>query len=137
MDEHFDDHPRLRRIHEAERALIAAVRLALLPALGLPVAVATVAASIAGAGLQLVFAAPLAALAVGLNLACWRKVIRRWRRLPRPGDDDQGWRRWSGDEPPLGPLGGPGGIEFDWARFEAQFWAHVRALDRERELVPA
>ena len=87
--------------------------------------------------LPLWLACPLAALALGANLACWRKVISRWKRLPRPGDDDQGWRRWRGDDGPLDPTGGPGGIVFDWPSFELQFWAHVRALESQRELVPA
>jgi hypothetical protein len=137
MDEHSDPQRRRGRVHEAERALISAVRVALLPAFGLPLAVASVAASIAGGGLQLWFACPLAALALGANIACWLKVIKRWRKLPRPGDDDEGWRRWPGGDSPLEPTGGPGGIEFDWPGFELQFWAHVRALERQRELVPA
>lgn len=137
MDEHSDLPPRRRRVHEAERALTAAVRVALVPALGLPITIASAAASIAGTGLQLAIAVPLAVVAVAANLACWLKVVKRWRRLPRPGDDDQGWRRWWGDTPPspLDPGGGPGGIEFNWTAFELQFWAYVGA--RERELVPA
>ena len=138
MDEPSDLPPRRhRRIHEAERALIAAVRVALLPALVLPITVASVAASIAGTGLQVWLACPLAALALGANVACWLKVIRRWKRLPRPGDDDEGWRRGWGEDSPHDPSGGPGGIQFDWPSFELQFWAHVTALERQRELVPA
>lgn len=131
MDEHHDNSAR-RRVHQAERALVAAVRVALLPALGLPVSVAVAAASVTGTGLRLWLAWPLATLAAAANFACWREVIRRWRRLPRHDDDDEEWHRWhDGSRPPPGPAGGPDGVEFDWPSFELQFWAHVRALDRE------
>jgi hypothetical protein len=137
MDEHSEPSPRRPQGgDDAERALIAAVRVALLPALALPAAVAFVGASIAGTGLQLWFACPLAVLAIAANVACWLRVIKRWRKPPRRGDDDQGWRRWSGDDSPLRPSGGLGGVTFDWQSFELQFWAHVRALEGQRELVP-
>jgi hypothetical protein len=137
MDDHFDLPSRRRHFPDPERALVAAVRVALLPALGLPLALAALAASVTGAGLGLPLMCPLTALTLLLNVACWLKVVKRWRRLPRPGDDDQGWRRWRGGDSPLQPSDGPGGIEFDWRSFELQFWAHVRALERHRELVPA
>jgi hypothetical protein len=138
MDDHFDLPPRRRSFREAERALIAAVRVALLPALGLPLAIALLAASVTGAGLGLPLACPLTAVALVVNVVCWLTVVRRWRRLPaKPGDDEQGWRRWWGEDSPLQPSGGPSGISFDWPKFEQQFWAHVQALERQRELVPA
>jgi hypothetical protein len=127
---------------DPERSLISAVRCALLPAICMPAALASLCAGVGGGGLPLALAGPLAALALIVNVACWRRVIMRWRALPRPEDDDDGWRRWSLDgDPPLEPSGGPGGIRFDWAVFERDFWAHVtqqeRLRERERELIRA
>jgi hypothetical protein len=63
-------------------------------------------------------------------------VIVRWRALPERREDDDGWPRrgWDTDDP-LGPSGGPGGIAFDWPKFERAFWAYVK--ERELDLVGA
>lgn len=100
---------------------------------------ASLAASATGEGPPLELLWPLAALALVASVLCWRKVIVLWRALPRPDDDDQGWRRWWDIESPLGPDGGPGVIKFDWTSFERDFWAHVKEteLQRGRELVSA
>jgi hypothetical protein len=121
---------------DPERSLLFAVRCALLPTLCLPVGLASVAASSSGTGVAPAMAIPLAALAVIVNVVCWRRVIVRWRALPdRRDDDDHGWPRrgWDADDP-LAPSGGPGGITFDWPEFERAFWIHVGELERQREL---
>jgi len=107
----------------------------------MPFALASLCASAAGEGVGLALAAPLAAVALVANVVCWLRVMVRWRGLPRRDDDDRGWPRrwWDDDDPPPEPGGGPGGIRFDWTRFEREFWAHVSHLERlrERELVRA
>jgi len=118
---------------DPERALLVALRSAMLPTICLPLAFASLAASATGQGFGLGLAWRLAALALIVNAVCWQKVIVRWRALPRRDDDDQGWRRWWDSEPPLIPGGGPGGIKFDWKRFERDFWSHVREKERQRE----
>lgn len=128
-----------RDSNDPERALLAAARQAVVPTICLPVAIASLGASATGAGIPIAVAWPLAALALVANIACWLKVIVLWRALPRLDDDDQGWRRRRDGDSPLGPSGGPGGIDFDWPRFERDFWAHVgeKELQRERELIHA
>jgi hypothetical protein len=128
-----------RENRDPERALVQAVRWAALPTLGAPLACAAAVSSAGGQGLPLALAAPLAALALIVSGACWVKVIALWRALPRGGDDDQGWWRRRRGEGPLDPGGSGGGISFDWASFERQFWSHVAHIERERarELVHA
>lgn len=123
---------------DPERSLLFAVRCALLPTLALPVALASVAASSSGTGVAPTLAIPLAVIAVILNMVCWRRVIVRWRALPDRRDDDDGWPRrgWDTDDP-LDPSGGPGGITFDWPKFERSFWAYVKERQRELDLVGA
>jgi hypothetical protein len=139
MDEQPERRPRDR---DPERALLGAVRLAVLPTLGLPVALASLGAGVTGQGLPVVLASPLAFIALIANVACWLNVIARWQALPPRGDDDDGWPRWWDNDGPLDPSdgpGGPGGIRFDWVTFERDFWEHVRAHEqrRERQLVHA
>ncbi len=125
---------------DPERSLVFAVRCALLPTLSLPAALAALAASSSHTGPALALALPLAAAAILINLVCWRRVIVRWRALPRRDDDDNDWwRRWWDAEGPLDPTGDPGGIKFDWESFERDFRAHVNELERlrGRELLTA
>jgi hypothetical protein len=104
----------------------------MLPTLAVPIAAASLCASAAGNGVPFALAWPLAALAATLSAACWLRVIVLWGKLHRPDDDDQGWwRRWSAT--PLDPGGGPGGIPFDWKKFEQDFWSHVKEKERHRE----
>lgn len=100
--------------------------------MALPFAFASLGASLTGEGLPLGLSAALVPLAVIANVSFWRAVIVIWRRLPRRGDDDGGWGRGPGADPPSGPHRGPDG-GFDWPSFERQFWDYVR----ERELVTA
>jgi hypothetical protein len=117
--------------------LVAAVRWALVPALLLPATLAALGASVTADGVSLALAAPATALALVANLAGWRKVLERWRALPRPRGDDSGWPWRSDGDGPRDPSDGPGGAEFDWPAFERHFWAHVEAMARERELIAA
>jgi hypothetical protein len=134
IDDERPDRPRFSG-DDPERSLNGAVRCAVLPAVCMPFALASLGASAAGDGLALALAAPLAAVALIANVVCWVKVVVRWRALPRPGDDDHGWPRWWWDgDPPLHPSGGPGGVRFDWTRFERDFWAHVTQQERLHEL---
>jgi hypothetical protein len=122
-----------RRADDPERALVVALRWAVIPTICLPLAIASVGASVTGGGLSAALALQLAALALIANAGCWVKVIGLWRALPRPDDDDQDWRRrWDSDSP-LDPGCGPGGITVDWARFERDFWSHVEQQQRQRE----
>jgi hypothetical protein len=122
-----------------ERALRSAVRRAVPPTLCLPVVFASVGASATGQGIPLALAWPLAALTVIANVACWLNVVMLWRALPGPEDDDPDWRRPPGSDSPLDPSGGPGGIEFDWAGFERDFWSYVSEHEdsRKREVTYA
>lgn len=127
---------------DAERSLVTALRFALVPSGCLPGALALLAASTAGVGPPIPVAAPILVLVAIAAAACWRKAIRLFRQLPRSDDDDHGWpRRWWGGGPQLDPSGGPGGIGFDWSRFEREFWSHVARLEHEaaraRELTRA
>jgi hypothetical protein len=118
---------------DPERALLATVRLALVPTVSLPLMLGFLLASLTGQGPPVALLWPLAALALTLNVACWSKVIMLLRTLPGPDDDDQDWRRGWDRDSPHGPDGGPGGIRFDWAGFERDFWAHVKSAERQRE----
>ena len=99
---------------------------------------AALGASVTANGIPVALAASATALLLVVNVAGWRKVLLRWRALPRrPGDDDHGWPwRRDGDRP-REPGGGPGGAQFDWPSFERGFWAHVEARARERDLIAA
>ena len=100
----------------------------------LPAALASLGASITGAGIPFGLAWPLAALAAMATGACLWKVVALWRTRPRRDDDDHGgWWRWHGDRP-LQPSGGPGGLEFDWRSFERQFWSHVHAHGHTKDV---
>jgi len=79
MDEQPDRRRRRRRAKDPERALIAAVRLAALPTLCLPIALASLGAGATGQGLPVVLASPLAFLAVITNVWCWLKILARGR----------------------------------------------------------
>jgi hypothetical protein len=118
---------------DPERAFLTTVRLALVPTVSLPLTLAFLLASLTGQGPPVAVLWPLAALVLTLNVACWLKVIELWPTLPGPDDDDQDWRRGWGRDSPRAPDGGPGGIGFDWARFERDFWAHVKSAERQRE----
>jgi len=137
MDEQPDWAPRRRGgVDDPERALLAAVRWAVLPTISLPVALASLGAGATGEGLPFAPSSLLAFLALITSVACWLKVVARWQALPRRGDDDHGRPRWWDSDDPLGPndgSGGPGGITFDWTRFERDFWQHVNELERRRE----
>jgi hypothetical protein len=129
-----------RNADDPERALVVALRWAVVPTICLPLAVAAVGASATGGGISPTLARQLAGLALIANVGCWVKVTVLWRALPRPDDDDQGWRRWWWDtDSPLDPSIGPGGITVDWARFERDFWSHVKQRERQRghELIHA
>jgi hypothetical protein len=118
---------------DPERAFIASVRWALLPGVGLPLVVAGLGSSASGSGPPLILTGPLTAIVLIVNVACWLRIVARWRAMPP--DDDGWWQRWWQMEGPLDPWGGgPGGVEADWAAFEREFRAHVE--QRERELVP-
>jgi hypothetical protein len=118
---------------DPERAFLATVRLALVPTVSLPLTLAFLLASLCGQGPPVGLLWPLAALVLTLNVACWLKVIELWRTLPGPDDDDQDWRRGWDRDSPRDPERGPGGIRFDWAGFERDFWAHVKSAERQRE----
>jgi hypothetical protein len=119
---------------DPEHALVLAVRWAALPTLGAPFGCAALASSAAGQGLPLALAAPLAALALVVSATCWVKVIALWRALPQGDDDDQDWWDRRRGDTPLDPTGG-GGINFDWAAFERQFWSYVDRFEHERARV--
>jgi hypothetical protein len=118
---------------DPERALLFALRCALIPTLCVPLASASAAASATGEGLPFAWAGPLVTLALIVSVACWLKVITLRRALRRPGDDDQEWWRWQSSGAPLDPGGGSGGISFDWATFEREFWSHVKGKELQRE----
>ena len=118
---------------DSERSLVAAVRWSVLPTMCLPVALASLGASVTGEGLPVSLDLALATLALIANLACWRKIMVLWRALRRRDDDEQGWPRSWDNDPPLDPRGGPGGVTFDWTRFQRDFWAHVKETERQRE----
>jgi hypothetical protein len=122
-----------RRNDDPERAFVGALRLAVFPTMCVPIASASLGASATGEGLPFSLASPLAAVALMVSAACWLNVIALWRAPPRPGDDDEGWRRWWGGATPPYPGGGTGGINFDWTKFERDFWSHVREQERQRE----
>jgi len=128
-----------RRADDPERALVAALRWAVVPTICLPLSIASVGASATGGGLSAALAWQLAALTLVANAGCWVKVIALWRALPRPDDDDQDWRRWWGSDCPLDPDSGPGGITIDWKQFERDFWSYVKQTEPqpEQELIYA
>jgi hypothetical protein len=130
-------HGRRQDANDPERSLVSALRWSLLPGMCLPLTLASLGVSATGAGLPVALAVALAGLALIANFVCWRKVIARWRSLPRPDDEDHGWPRWWEDEDPQpDPSGGPGGFKIDWTKFEREFWAHVTAQARQRQLEP-
>ena len=128
-----------RRADDPERALVAALRWAVVPTICLPLSIASVGASATGGGLSVALAWQLAALTLVANAGCWVNVIALWRALPRPDDDDQDWRRWWDSDCPLDPGSGPGGITIDWKQFERDFWSYVKQTEPqpEQELIYA
>ena len=103
-----------------------ALRVAMIAAAGLPLAIGALGESVMGDGFTVDVAAPLVMLAAAANLISWRRVIALWPARPRPGDDLGGpgpGRR--GRDGPLGPLDGPDGVAVRWAGFEREFRAYV------------
>jgi len=115
---------------DPERSLLIAVRVAMIAAVALPLAIGALGESVMGDGFTASLAAPLLALAAAANLISWRRVIALWRACPRPDDDHGGPGRSDGDAP-LEPLDGPGGIAFRWVSFERAFRAYVAEQEHE------
>jgi hypothetical protein len=129
--------PRSKRSLNLQKALVRALRVAVLPTLALPFALGAFGAAMTGAGpspkvITLILVSVTAAMA-----ACWARVLVRWRDQRRADDDDGQWRHDRDDDDPCAPDGDSAGPAIDWIAFDRDFaaYAHACASDRAHQVL--
>jgi hypothetical protein len=115
-----------------QKSLITTLRVGMVSALALPFCLAGLAAAITNHEPPIEAIAPLAALAALVSIACWSRVLVRWRDPEGPDDDDP-WRRGGRPDDIGPPGGGSDGPAIEWKAFERDFAAYVAACERLRE----
>ncbi|HEX3977982.1 MAG TPA: hypothetical protein VHW96_17060 [Solirubrobacteraceae bacterium] len=115
-----------------EKSLVTTLRVGIVSGLALPFCLAGLAAAATSREPPMDVIAPIVALAVLVSLACWSRVIARWRDPDGPDDDDP-WRHGGGPDDSTPPDGSSGGPAIDWTAFERDFAAYVEACERLRQ----